>query len=306
MKTPDSVRTLEGAALFLQKNYPQVTHGLLSGFTFRSMDHRMCAIRRDGGSGRFVFLDRVEEDRSPNELWLPWDQIGAEPPRLTDPRDLRQEKSCPKEEHEGYQYFQPNPLNNSVGDCVIRAYAAVFDVSWDDALEMVASSVEYTTTRLNSNYVYRYLTSEYGMIPQKPQKIGRHVLKGQQLCGYLSAMYHNGERIFADCGSSHVVGIVPVDTPAGTRYVIRDSWDSSQCLIGEYFVLPKEKQKIEEPEMIEVWEPPKIQPGARFLHPRYGEGTIESLQDGKLVALFEDGCRKTLTVAWVEANCTTA
>lgn len=32
-----------------------------------------------------------------------------------------------------YQYFQPNPANKSVGDCVIRAICKAFDYDWERA-----------------------------------------------------------------------------------------------------------------------------------------------------------------------------
>lgn len=32
-----------------------------------------------------------------------------------------------------YQYFNPNPSNNNVGDCTIRALCAALNCDWDTA-----------------------------------------------------------------------------------------------------------------------------------------------------------------------------
>ena len=105
-----------------------------------------------------------------------------------------------------------------------------------------------------------------------------------------------------------MVGVVPAETPAGRRYAIMDSWDSSGRTIGDYFVLrPEEWEKRMREEQEE--DPPKeetpllVQTGERLVHPRFGEGMIEAVQDGKVTVIFPDVGRKTLTVAWVQANC---
>lgn len=37
-----------------------------------------------------------------------------------------------------YQYYNPNPCKKNVGDCVIRAIAMAFDMSWNDAYTEIA------------------------------------------------------------------------------------------------------------------------------------------------------------------------
>lgn len=39
-----------------------------------------------------------------------------------------------------YKYFQPNPCGRSVGDCAVRAIAAAFDVSWEEAFDALTKN----------------------------------------------------------------------------------------------------------------------------------------------------------------------
>ena len=288
----------------LMEKYPNVTSGLAITALGRSFQKRVCAIRRQGSEG-FVAMDTRAESRSILQVYLPWDEIGVAKPAVEDPDAVKMRHCTPIPEHESYRYFQPNPRNNSVGDCVIRAYSAVFDVSWDEALEMVARSNEYATTTLNGWETDRYLTSEYGFTyHDRPIQNGRGV-NGAQFCAHLTATCRQGERIFAQAGAHHVVGIVPVDTPVGQRYVIKDSWDSTVRKIGQYFVYLPEKKA--EPVVPAQPEKPvialEIAQGRRLSHPRFGIGTIAVVSDGRVTVDFVNGGQKTFSAAWVRGNC---
>ena len=39
-----------------------------------------------------------------------------------------------------YQYFNPNPVGRSVGDCAVRAVSAALDIPWEDAYARVATN----------------------------------------------------------------------------------------------------------------------------------------------------------------------
>ena len=41
-----------------------------------------------------------------------------------------------------YRYFQPNPCGRAVGDCAVRAIAAAFDVSWEEAFDALTKNAK--------------------------------------------------------------------------------------------------------------------------------------------------------------------
>lgn len=282
---------------YLTAHYPAVTSGLAFTVRNQSMEKRVCAIRRtDSG---FVCMDTRQEERTVLQLWLPYDEIGAEKP-LPDPVSaVREPMTKPLPNHRGFQFFQPNPRGFAIGDCVIRAYAAVFDVSWDEALEMVARSNEYTTAILNGALPYRYLISEYGMTAHERLTRDGLGLTGVAFCDHMNAVCTQGERFFALVGSDHVVGIVPVETPEGKRYAVKDIWDSSKEKIGRYFMyLPKKAPAPAAPDL-----PAELAAGVRLSHPQFGPGTIVSLQGGLALVRFPDAGDKKLSLAWIRDHC---
>ena len=99
--------------------------------------------------------------------------------------------------HKGYLYFQPNPLKNVIGDCVIRAYCAVFGQSWETTLDMLARSCEYKNTLLNGLTIYRSLTSEYEFDPRsRLTEAGEMLL--ERYAQYTAAVRESADALFHD------------------------------------------------------------------------------------------------------------
>ena len=296
--------TYEELSWYLTERWPRLTHGVAVTAVEKTRSKRVCALRRADPPGEgFVALDTREQERQIIELWLPWDETGAAQPPVPEPPEAVRVAHCrPAPDHEGYRYFQPNPRNNCIGDCVIRAYSAVFDVSWDEALDMVAKSNEYVTAILNSRQTYRYLTGEYGFEAHERLTRGSVGLDGMEFCARMDAMYRHGERIYAMVGSHHVVGVVPVDTPEGKRYAIQDTWDSSREKIGAYFVYTPPKPRVPRPATV-PGSPADCSPGARLLHPRFGEGVVRAAENGRVTVRFDGAGDRTFSAAWVAANC---
>lgn len=293
------VRDFDQLNQALIEKYPGVSSALAVTSGLGRNRRRVCAVRRNDPDG-FIAMDTRDENRMIAQLWLPWEEIGARRPSVDDPLSLRGSRCERMPSHDGYRYFQPNPRNNNIGDCVIRAYSAVFDVSWDEALDMLAKATGYTTATLNSLETYRYLASEPEFTYHDRMTRGRNSLTGAEFCAYLTATCKHGERVFAQAGPHHVVGIVPVDTPDGKQYAIMDSWDSSVRRIGNYFVYtpPKPDAPAPEPE-----KPLRIVEGGQLSHPRFGVGTIEQLSGERIVINFPEGGRKTFAASWVRTNC---
>lgn len=63
------------------------------------------------------------------------------------------------EETDCYKPFQPNPCNNYIGDCVVRAVSGVMGISWSDAIDLLSSANE---TTVNVREVYPKILEQNG------------------------------------------------------------------------------------------------------------------------------------------------
>lgn len=53
-----------------------------------------------------------------------------------------------------YIHFNPNPLNKYIGDCVVRAFCAALDISWEDAYTRIAARGYIMRDMPSSNSVW--------------------------------------------------------------------------------------------------------------------------------------------------------
>lgn len=106
-----------------------------------------------------------------------------------------------------YIYFQNNPLNKNVGDCVVRAISKVMDISWDEAYLDLAVQGLCMGDMPNSNSVW-----------------------GAYL--YLNGFErHNIENVCPDC---YTVKDFCIEYPKGT-YVIAASAHAIAVIDGNYY-----------------------------------------------------------------------
>lgn len=203
------------------------------------------------------------------------------------------------EENDCYKPFQPNPCNNYIGDCVVRAVSGAMDISWADAIDLLSSANE---TTVNAREVYPKILEQNGFVHHKPIiRNGRH-LDGRSFCNEMLKIYHNGERIFAHVGRLHVAAIIPVPCPDGdTTYKIIDSWDSSKRTIGDYWV----KSIKASDKDLSAKKPTKktFDIGTQLLHPSFGIGTVTSIAPGILTVDFESNGSRRLGEAWTQEHC---
>lgn len=61
-----------------------------------------------------------------------------------------------------YQYYNPNPIANRTDDCVVRAIAAAFNVSWDDAFDAVAANAKAMGEVMQSDHAWGALLRQFG------------------------------------------------------------------------------------------------------------------------------------------------
>lgn len=257
--------------------------------------------------GKFAQCNALCDDLSTDRrrvvhVWMHWnDGIDRSPyPRRTTKQNIKKAPDRKKySETDCYKPFQPNPCNNYIGDCVVRATAGAMDISWNKAIDILSSMNEVT---VNAREVYPSVLVKHGFIHCHPlTRSGRH-LNGKDFCEEMNKYYHNGERIFAHVGRLHVAAIVPVSDNGGTSYKIVDSWDSSTRLIGDYWVLPMKSTKSD-------CTAPKTTRSTntcvrkQLYHPSFGRGVITEINAGVLLVDFEEVGARRLGEEWVRRHC---
>lgn len=308
---PKQIWTYRRLDEHLRTAYPGITSAVVCSERSRMIlrYQAMRPVTAEDGRTHFAVHDTVDLDhREVKELWIPAREAGlAEEPFQAS----RCAKARPWREHHYYRYFQPNPRGNSIGDCVIRAYAGVFQVSWGEAAGMLARACEYTTVQLNAGNFYQYLASEQQLIHHPALKKGRRLYTVEELCRWLTGRYKNGERFFINVGEHHVAAVIPVpDEEWGSRYVVADSWDCSGRPTGDFWEYHPPVEAPAKPEPVRPPEDPaelSLIPGSRVIHPAFGEGQVTGVEGAgrscRITLLFDSGEEKTLGEMWVRTHC---
>ncbi len=241
-----------------------------------------------------------------NHVWIRWsDGIDRSPyPRRSVTRTSKtSSRKRELAETAYYKPFQPNPRNNYIGDCVVRAISGAMDITWSKAIDLLSTMREVT---VNAREVYPRVLEKHGFVHHNPlMKNGRR-LDGKAFCEEMNRVYHNEERIFAHVGRSHVAAIVLVSLDDRSRsYKIIDSWDSSDRLIGEYWVLAKKSSKTNLVASAPVGEerPRQTGVGSKLHHPSFGDGVVIQTASGVLTIDFGDNGTRQLGEDWVIKNC---
>lgn len=277
-------------------------------------DHRylggyMVAVRMEGGRYTPVtalpsadYLDKHKV----THVWIRWnDGVDRSPcPRRRARHgagDAPKKRNIPETAY--YKPFQPNPCGNYIGDCVVRAAAGAMDISWNEAMDVLAAAREVA---VNARSVYPRVLAKHGFVRHTPLlRDGRH-LSGKAFCEEMNARYRHGERIFARIGRLHVAAIVPVTVDGGGKtYKIIDSWDSSARLVRDYWVSPAGASGAEDAAASSHGgETPKAAcVGCRLNHPLLGEGIVTKAVPGILTVDFGKRGALRLDEAWVCAHC---
>lgn len=167
------------------------------------------------------------------------------------------------------QYYQPNPMGRSTGDCVIRGLSAVLDISWQETLRRLA---RYGHTRVNCQTIYKALLLDEKFTWKPGPVLRGRYLSGAEFCREMSLRCTGGQRILASLGRSHVAAVIPVRENSGDQpdYRVLDSWDSTdRPVIGYWISPPCRSQANTAPQT-----PRMLQPGCRIIHPVFGTGTL--------------------------------
>lgn len=112
-----------------------------------------------------------------------------------------------------YKYFNNNPNGRIVGDCAVRAIAAAFNVTWDEAFDALAHNAKLMGDMPSSDSVWGALLRQMGFIRET---IPNECPNCYTVEDFAKDHPHG---VFVLKTDGHVVAVVD-----GT---ILDSWDSS-------------------------------------------------------------------------------
>lgn len=248
---------------FLPQQAVGVVHTRLRGFLGGTMTALL--------PGKTAYQPSGLADTSEQEVlcvWLRWPDLQDHSP--VPRRKRRSTKSYrwegePARDHKAFHYYQANPAENNIGDCVVRGIAAVLDIPWGEALARLAS---YGAATVNVAKIYERLLADEGFLEHKSLRDDGILLTGAEFCDAMDHRYHDGERIFIHCGPHHVAAVLPIRNEKGVlHYRIVDSWDSSERRIGSYWVQRRNRRLSDLDDEDNIT-------GKRLEHPVFGSGVI--------------------------------
>lgn len=120
-----------------------------------------------------------------------------------------------------YVYFNPNPYNQRVGDCAVRAVAKAIGKDWEDAYVALCAEGLMYKDMPSSNYVWGMYLRKYGFEQKMMPSICPNCVTVERF-----AKEHPTGRYVLAC-QSHVVCV-----DSGCWY---DTWDSGNEVVLYYF-----------------------------------------------------------------------
>lgn len=273
---------------------------------YKHLGGNMFALRFDGSKysaiGETVKVDNLLY-HFVTHVWIRWDDgVDRSPyPRKTVKRNVcRSSRIVHYEDTSCYKHFQPNPLGNYIGDCVVRAVSGALDIPWEEAIDLLSSAQE---TTVNATEVFPLILKKNGFFHRKALTRNGRRLDGKSFCEEMNRKCRNGERIFAYVGRLHVAAIVPVINNDGKAvYKIIDSWNSTNRLIGEYWIMRPAKES-DSAHTNNRPTPKAFCIGEHIIHPSFGDGTVTEIVTGVLTVDFGVNGLRRLGAAWVQKNC---
>lgn len=201
------------------------------------------------------------------------------------------------DEHTGFKVVNLNPKGIGVGDCAVRALAAVYGCSWHEAVDLLAETNGYIDPEINSHTNIDATLIRLGFARHNMIRRNGSMLDGRAFCDLMTHTFFKGERIFVQVGTSHAVAALPIEENGTVRYSIQDTWDSTTRKIREYWVYdPKEKERAARRRGKEL--PADMAVGASLVHPKFGKGEILNEKDLYVEVRFETCGVKRISKDW--------
>lgn len=127
---------------------------------------------------------------------------------------------------ETFHFTNVNPLNESTGDCVVRAISVFLGMNWEDTYRALAEYGMLYGRMLNCRENYVPYLAELGFEKQRmPRKPNRGKYTVAEFC----------EQI-AERGKCYIVSMANHLTFVGPDKRIWDTWDCSYKTVGNYWV----------------------------------------------------------------------
>lgn len=228
-----------------------------------------------------------------------WHYIPGTDNRTGIKRDTKGRKAA--EDSKRLKVKNMNPDNRNIGDCVIRGLSAAYGCTWHETVDYIAESIKYSDPVLNIRPNILQTLINLGFERHNEIKRSKRLLDGKQFCELMEHTYFHGERIFAYVGNHHCAAILPEKQEDGsTKYVIQDTWDSTNRNIHEYFVYREKKEEtLSTPKTVLF----KIAVGEKLRHPQYGIGKIIKIKNNntdRIVSVeFENSGIKRISEKWI-------
>lgn len=119
-----------------------------------------------------------------------------------------------------YIFYQPNPADRAVGDCSVRAIAAVFGISWDEAFLILVNEAFHQADMPSSNAVWSSVLRSNGFKKYN--------------------LIENENYNINDFANQHTYGVYVVSTGEHIVPVIDgdylDAWDSGREIPESYWI----------------------------------------------------------------------
>lgn len=128
-----------------------------------------------------------------------------------------------------YVHYQPNPIGRNTLDCSIRAISKIFEITWNDALDLIVDTAKRYYEQTNCTKNLNTLLFE---------KLGMHIYEPKKSITFEKFAYLHPEGTFALNSKGHICACVN-----GKLY---DSWDSSMNKVIFYAGMPNETLKDED------------------------------------------------------------
>lgn len=198
-------------------------------------------------------------------------------------KQVRQNHLYSYDDKYDFDYINLNPNGKLVGDCSIRAIASAFNCDWHKALDILSNhAYKYNELHMNKVEVVESLLIKNGFEKHKYLPVR---LTCFQFAKKMDAMYPDAT-ILVYAGDYHITSL----KKENGMYVIKDAWDCSKELAGNYFV--KENEEIEDIECTEKM----------IQHPTLGLGLIYKEEGNRLYVTFDQE-DKVLSKDWVMQHC---
>lgn len=120
-----------------------------------------------------------------------------------------------------YMFFNPNPHNQRVGDCSVRAVSKAIGKDWEDTYVGLCSEGLFYSDMPSSNYVWGMYLRQYGFVQKMIPSICPRCITVAQF-----AEDHPHGRYVLAC-QNHVVTVIDGD--------YFDTWDSGEEIVLYYY-----------------------------------------------------------------------